>query len=1060
MDPETSVLRMSATTGADCVHMGTVVSSSTRLHKLFLRMENTSPNPLNIVLSLSEQLRYILSLVHVAHYTPESDTSLHVGQASISGVTQPTNSLSLKSPVESQSTSITLPADSNDIYELQLTTQNAWKPTVSNVYPNVQPHGTARNAIPFSGHLLAVNVKTAEEVAKVKLSGSCCESWLQPQVCVLHFAHCIVETWTYRDLSVRNKSQLSTVFSVSVGLPSMSNQPSDVQFRFVDPGTGSDLNPEAVRLDARSIRVVRVGFLAFREGSNEYWLSIQNLENADNFWHVRVLASPKNQLVAHGIHISCGETLDFADCYAYRPVIKEIEVRNSYSEAINIALLSDNRDEISYETTHDWDNGRDEPANVSSQDDLSDHGERVSGPERNDDGRGLHQNVVEFLNGDTSSKEPNTKTHDVEKWSSGVGGHVNPLPSHVLADGSVDDDEHLADETQPQFEENISLRPGQARQLRVWYVPKMLTGKQDIKNASISDVQPDGKLQEKSFQLLFVLPSGERRIVSCSSRVCESNVQLEQSEVHLGNCNLLTTYTSAIRLINCSDMPAALSIHYVSRCVVAASRTVCIEPRQTYDLSLSFVPLHVNPKYHKEISITNERNPNAQKMVFTLRANCVDRRGISFHAVFYSILAPKPTNEVEIGIAVANHPAIRAFRIRNETQRRLVLRFENFRGMKTYASCGQASSPKEALESLEKRPHATWKGSLLRMPGVVRLWGNDPTFPPGNPESNSTSLAILDPNIKEPGVAKRGNGCLLKCDEECGKEDSRGLSQFLPTELYKPASGVSGWDLCKPLQELINCLDGYEQNRTDSIPTFFENHEAEKKFANKMFRPVQLLHAAIADGCLSEANAVSLEAKAQCIIIVSLRLSDRDVHRTTKLRVIERRMKIRMLEFDQERLGALETEDPKLGMRLREAVEAGEVSMEREVPFTMRACKSTLSISPLSHLNFGIISVGEQRDKAFNIVNLSEVPLLYEIRKSGGYNSGDLRFNLGPSSYGAISPYFTKVVPFIYAPTVEGRLEERIIVKNRLDESADREIVVKAFVVKSRIIWEESDEDD
>eukprot|EP00178_Gracilaria_changii_P005369 TRINITY_DN187_c1_g2_i1.p1 TRINITY_DN187_c1_g2~~TRINITY_DN187_c1_g2_i1.p1 ORF type:complete len:1152 (+),score=162.00 TRINITY_DN187_c1_g2_i1:3748-7203(+) len=1054
MDRDAGVLRMSAPTGADTLHLGTIASSSAREHQVLLHIENTSARPVHILLCLSEQLRCFLSLLSIAPHTQKHAVS-------VSSMSESVRSLSLANHVESQPNSITVPANFVGVYVLHLTTQNAWKQNVSDMYPDMQQHNMTTNPIPFSGHLVALRAETSVKVATLNLSGSCCESWLQPQQCVLHFSHCIVASWAYRDLVVRNKSQLSTTFSISVGLPSVPNQPSDAQFRFVDAVTRSDLNPEAIRLDERSVKVVRVGFLASKEGSEEYWLSVQNLQNVDNFWHVRVLASPKSQLVAHGIHVSCGNTLDFEDCYAYCSTFKEIEVRNNYAEAVNIALLSDNRDEISYEIIHDWSDQRNEHALISSTDHLLDEYENDEADvEMKADGRELPPDVVELLNGDTSSRERAEASGAKQEWLSESGAIPSLLSTRALTSDSIDEDDYLEEEAQPQFEENISLRSGQARRMRVWYVPKTLAKEPSVAKVGTSSIQLDGRLQEKHFQLLFVLPSGERRIVSCSSRVCESKVQLEQSEVQLGNCDLLTTYTSAIHLINCSDLPAALSIHYVSRCVVAASHDILIEPRKKFDLTLTFVPLHVNPRYHKEISITNERNPNAEKMVFTLRANCVDRRGISFHALFYKILAPEPTNEIDVGVVVANHQTVRAFRIRNETQQRLVLHFESFSGITTYASNEQRSPPVDSPEDSHHGPRVTWKDSLPSIPGVVRFWANDPTLELRDPESSRTSLAILDPGIGEPGsLAKHGSDCLLTRNKDYDQDDSCGLPLYSWTE-HENHTRIGEWDRRKPLRELIKCLDDYDLSKTDSIPTFFENRDAEKQFADKMFRPIQFLQAALTDGCLSETDVISMEAEAECIIIVSLRLTDRDVRRTTKLRVVERKMKIRMLEFDQERLGVLETKDPKLGMRLREAVEAGEVSIERELPFTMRACKSAMSISPLSHLNFGIISVGEQRDKAFNIVNLSETPLLYEIRKSGASNTRDLRFNLGASFRGAISPYYTKAVPFIYAPTVQGKFEERIVIKNRLDESGDRQIVVKAFVVKSRIIWDESEEDD
>lgn len=205
--------------------------------------------------------------------------------------------------------------------------------------------------------------------------------------------------------------------------------------------------------------------------------------------------------------------------------------------------------------------------------------------------------------------------------------------------------------------EQVSLGPWQKRKVRVWYLPLILSSSQerDGRTEPASDLDR-GRLCPDSFQIIFKLPTEESRIVEGKARVCESILRLERDEVHLGNCNVLAQYSAALSIINCSDLRASVTIDYVSQSVVADAHEVTIQPRQAFDVYLKFVPRQVNPNYHKEITVTNKKNPSHPSMNFTLRANCVDRKGISLHALFYKILAPNPTNEIDFGVTVANHP--------------------------------------------------------------------------------------------------------------------------------------------------------------------------------------------------------------------------------------------------------------------------------------------------------------------------------------------------------------------------------------------------------------------
>lgn len=134
-------------------------------------------------------------------------------------------------------------------------------------------------------------------------------------------------------------------------------------------------------------------------------------------------------------------------------------------------------------------------------------------------------------------------------------------------------------------------------------------------------------------------------------------------KVNLGDCNVQTQRSTVVRINNCSDLTAFLAVKYVSKCVTANVRDMVIAPRQAYDLLLSYVPRKVNPEYEKQITIVNLRN-RKNDTVFILRANVIDRNRVSIHALYYKILAPTPTNEIDMGMTVEGYPAINCFDVR------------------------------------------------------------------------------------------------------------------------------------------------------------------------------------------------------------------------------------------------------------------------------------------------------------------------------------------------------------------------------------------------------------
>lgn len=429
----------------------------------------------------------------------------------------------------------------------------------------------------------------------------------------------------------------------------------------------------------------------------------------------------------------------------------------------------------------------------------------------------------------------------------------------------------------------------------------------------------------------------------------------------------------------------------------------------------------------------------------------------SLHALFYKILAPTPTNEIDFGVTVVNHPAIRAFRVRNVTEHRLVLRFDGGVGVITYVPSKGSARPSRihghSLHSLERGSRSAEEdgaSDLLRVPGVPLVqtdicrsrlvnalvdcdsWRNTTGSPLGtflessniNSKGWSAAAVASAPNtLGSPiGISPSHLG------DSCGEE--------------RRLQGEKSWE------ELLRCLEENDFAPLDSMPTFFSNYTAEVNYTEEQFRPGRRLREALRNGFLVKTDTLSLGPREESLVCVSLEVCDADVRGRTKIRPIEKILYVYLLDFDKTRLSDPTGSSAKSLARIAEMADPRLAPPPREVSLVVQACKSRMSIEPLRQLNFGSIVSGEQRDKSFTIVNLSEAPLLYAIRKTRSVASGDVRFNAGAGSPGVVRPYFSKVVPFIFAPSLHGRFEEKIVIENRLDQSASRDLIVKAQIRK------------
>ena len=96
------------------------------------------------------------------------------------------------------------------------------------------------------------------------------------------------------------------------------------------------------------------------------------------------------------------------------------------------------------------------------------------------------------------------------------------------------------------------------------------------------------------------------------------------------------------------------------------------------------------------------------------------------------------------------------------------------------------------------------------------------------------------------------------------------------------------------------------------------------------------------------------------------------------------------------------------------------------------------------NISFGRTVLGEKSSRGVTVVNRSSVPCLYTISKSGSISSGFLQVPGGRK--GLIPAFSSKVIEFIFRPTLPGNFEEILLINNVLNPRDTQTVTIKARV--------------
>uniref|UniRef100_K3WPU0 MSP domain-containing protein n=1 Tax=Globisporangium ultimum (strain ATCC 200006 / CBS 805.95 / DAOM BR144) TaxID=431595 RepID=K3WPU0_GLOUD len=117
----------------------------------------------------------------------------------------------------------------------------------------------------------------------------------------------------------------------------------------------------------------------------------------------------------------------------------------------------------------------------------------------------------------------------------------------------------------------------------------------------------------------------------------------------------------------------------------------------------------------------------------------------------------------------------------------------------------------------------------------------------------------------------------------------------------------------------------------------------------------------------------------------------------------------------------------------------------RELLLKSRVCRSVMNVNQ-KNINFGRITTSSKSSKKLVVQNMSAIPLVYSVEKTGSISSGFLEIKEG--EVGVVKAFGTKEICFEFQPTLAGPFEEKLRIVNVQDVENSISVTIKAKVVK------------
>ncbi|KAL1530705.1 hypothetical protein AB1Y20_001604 [Prymnesium parvum] len=142
-----------------------------------------------------------------------------------------------------------------------------------------------------------------------------------------------------------------------------------------------------------------------------------------------------------------------------------------------------------------------------------------------------------------------------------------------------------------------------------------------------------------------------------------------------------------------------------------------------------------------------------------------------------------------------------------------------------------------------------------------------------------------------------------------------------------------------------------------------------------------------------------------------------------------------------------EKKNQKIGADKIEQMPFCQPQLTRVLPVLATVCISKMKVAQ-RFINFGFCEPSQQMQKYIVLHNLSAVPLLYRVAKTGRHASFDVSIQKD-DRLGCVRPFGAKKIRFSFRPSLTGSFKETLTVHNVQDAKDVEKVVVKAEVVKT-----------
>ncbi|RHZ71084.1 hypothetical protein Glove_262g53 [Diversispora epigaea] len=301
----------------------------------------------------------------------------------------------------------------------------------------------------------------------------------------------------------------------------------------------------------------------------------------------------------------------------------------------------------------------------------------------------------------------------------------------------------------------------------------------------------------------------------------------------------------------------------------------------------------------------------------------------------------------------------------------------------------------------------------------------------------TTSINSINSNITKKGL---NNKTILDSTNNVDsfnrigdkkERENKNVLNYSPINFLKTNDSSTFADMSP--ESLITSL---EFNNSTS-PPLFPNPAVEETYVRNQMGIFRELHNRIRDHQIVPAKIVEIPPSGECQIIVIFTPKQKLRSNVQGLpKKFDARVFIRLIDFDRD------IQQPQFDALLH-----GDQSLipVRELMVNSTLCRSIIDLGQKNN-NFGLMEKNERRKKTILIQNRSEVPLLYNIRKSGSIASGDIVFGIG--RLGIVRGYGKKEIVFSFKPSLSGPFHERIEIENILDRENNQVLSVKANIKK------------